>query len=194
MEVIGTQIQMIKKILNVVYGILLALLVALAVMLAASILPIPGNYRVLSVLSGSMEPAIHTGSVVIVAPAEDYKIGEVITFGEISKTKTPTTHRINDIKVVNDKPVYITKGDANNAPDNKEVAASEVKGKVLFSIPYLGFALNFVKQPIGFALVIIVPAILIIWEEAKKIFHEITRGKKKAAVVEIDEKQDDKNV
>jgi signal peptidase len=185
---------MIKKILNVVYGILLALLVALAVMLAASILPIPGNYRVLSVLSGSMEPAIHTGSVVIVAPAEDYKIGEVITFGEISKTKTPTTHRINDIKVVNDKPVYITKGDANNAPDNKEVAASEVKGKVLFSIPYLGFALNFVKQPIGFALVIIVPAILIIWEEAKKIFHEITRGKKKAAVVEIDEKQDDKNV
>jgi len=194
LEVIGTQIQMIKKILNVVYGILLALLVALAVMLAASILPIPGNYRVLSVLSGSMEPAIHTGSVVIVAPAEDYKIGEVITFGEISKTKTPTTHRINDIKVVNDKPVYITKGDANNAPDNKEVAASEVKGKVLFSIPYLGFALNFVKQPIGFALVIIVPAILIIWEEAKKIFHEITRGKKKAAVVEIDEKQDDKNV
>lgn len=153
-------------------------------MLVASMLPIPGNYRVLSVLSGSMEPAIHTGSVVIVAPAADYKIGEVITFGEISKTKTPTTHRIKDIKIVDDKPVYITKGDANNAPDNKEVAASEVKGKVLFTIPYLGFILNFVKQPMGFALVIIVPAILIIWEEVKKIWREIMKNKKKPEMVE----------
>jgi signal peptidase len=185
---------MIKKILNVVYGIFLAMLVGLAIMLVASMLPIPGNYRVLSVLSGSMEPAIHTGSVVIVAPASDYKIGEVITFGEISKTKTPTTHRISDIKVVDNKPIYITKGDANNAPDNKEVAQSEVKGKVLFSIPYLGFVLNFVKQPLGFALVIVVPAILIIWEEAKKIFHEITKGKKKAETAGIEQEKEKQNV
>jgi len=122
------KMKIVKFFLNVVYGFFLAV----AVMLAASMLPVPGNYRVLSVLSGSMEPAIHTGSVVIVAPAADYKIGEVITFGEISKTKTPTTHRISDMKIVDGKPVYITKGDANNAPDNKEVAFGEVKGKVLF--------------------------------------------------------------
>lgn len=181
--------KIVKFFLNVVYGFFLAV----AVMLAASMLPVPGNYRVLSVLSGSMEPAIHTGSVVIVAPAADYKIGEVITFGEISKTKTPTTHRISDMKIVDGKPVYITKGDANNAPDNKEVAFGEVKGKVLFSIPYLGFILNFVKQPIGFTLVIVVPAILIIWEEAKKIFREITKGKKKAVVAKVDKKQENKN-
>jgi signal peptidase I, archaeal type len=140
-----------------------------------------------------MEPAIRTGSIVVMAPAADYKIGEVITFGVISKTETPVTHRIKDIKIVDGKPVYITKGDANNTADTKEIAPGEVDGKVLFSIPFLGYALNFVKQPIGFSLVIIVPAILIIWEEAKKIFHEIAKGKKKEAVAEVEQKQENKN-
>jgi len=185
---------MIKKILNIGYGIFLVLLVALAVLLAASMLPVPGNYRVLTVLSGSMEPAIHTGSVVAVAPAADYKIGEVITFGAISKTETPVTHRIKDIKIVDGQPVYITKGDANNATDSKEVPRSEVKGKVLFSIPYLGYALNFVKQPLGFALVIIIPAVLIIWEEAKKIWSEITKNKKKPEAAEAAKKEEKQNV
>jgi len=78
------------------------------------------------VQSGSMEPAIHTGSVVMVKPASDYKIGDVITFGEVSKTKAPITHRIYDIKVVDGNPVYITKGDANNAPDARESSKRDV--------------------------------------------------------------------
>lgn len=183
-----------KKILNIGYGLFLAIIVGLALLFAGSVLPIAGNYRVLTVLSGSMEPAIHTGSVVVVAPAADYKIGEVITFGAISKTETPVTHRIKDIKIADGQPVYITKGDANNAADSKEVPRSEVKGKVLFSIPYLGYALNFVKQPLGFALVIIVPAVLIIWEEAKKIWSEITKNKKKPEAVEAAKKEEKQNV
>ena len=125
-------------------------------------------------------------------PANDYKVGDIITFGEISKTKTPTTHRIKDIKIVDGNPVYITKGDANNSEDNAEVLVTSVKGKVLFSVPYLGYVLNFMRQPIGFALVIIVPATLIIWEEIKKIIGEIKKSKKKTesgAVEKIDENQ-----
>jgi signal peptidase len=164
----------IKKLISIV-GVLI--LTFMAVLLIGTMLPIPGNYRVLSVLSGSMEPAIHTGSVVAVAPASNYKVDDVITFGEISKTKMPTTHRIKDIKIVGGQMVYITKGDANNIKDGKEVMQNEVKGKVLFSIPYLGYILNFVRQPIGFALVIIIPAALIIWEEARKIYGEVKKDK-----------------
>jgi len=192
LEAIGTQIQMVKKILKIVYGIFLAILVALVLLLMASMLSIPGGIKALTVLSGSMEPAIHTGSVVVIMPANDYKVGDIITFGEISKTKTPTTHRIKDIKIVDGNPVYITKGDANNSEDNAEVLVTSVKGKVLFSVPYLGYVLNFMRQPIGFALVIIVPATLIIWEEIKKIIGEIKKSKKKTesgAVEKIDENQ-----
>lgn len=165
----------LKKVKNWISIVGISILTFMAVLLVGTMLPISGNYRVLSVLSGSMEPAIHTGSVVVVAPASNYKIGDVITFGEISKTKTPTTHRVKDIKIVGGQMIYITKGDANNTEDSKEVAQSEVKGRVFFSIPYLGYILNFVRQPIGFALVIIIPAVLIIWEEARKIYGEVKK-------------------
>ncbi|MCD5396329.1 MAG: signal peptidase I [Candidatus Pacebacteria bacterium] len=89
--------------------------------LVVSLLPLPGNYKILVVQSGSMEPSIKTGSVVVVKPASDYKVGDVITFGPFSKTKPPTAHRIYQIKEKNGQIVYITKGDANNSPDQSFV-------------------------------------------------------------------------
>jgi signal peptidase len=124
-----------------------------------------------------MEPAIHTGSIVVVKPASDFKIGDVITFGPYSKTKAPTTHRIYEMKVEGGEPVYITKGDANNAPDTREIKKEDIVGKVLFSVPFIGYAVDFAKKPIGFALIIIVPATLIIVDEIKKIVREIKKKK-----------------
>jgi len=130
------------------------------------------------VQSGSMTPAIKMGSLVIVKPMDDYKIGEVITFGPYSRTKAPTTHRIYDIKVTEGIPSYITKGDANNAPDQREILQREVIGKVLFSVPYIGFAVSAAQKPIGFMLIIIVPAVIIVYDEVRKIWEEIKENKK----------------
>lgn len=165
------------KALKIIYYIVIVFIVLVALLLIVSILPITGNYKVLTVISGSMEPAIKMGSVVVVRPVDDYKIGDVITFGPYSKTKAPTTHRIYDIKVVEGQPIYITKGDVNNAPDAREVQKKDVLGKVLFSVPYLGFAVDFAKKPVGFVLIIAVPAALIIFDELKKIYGEIKKKK-----------------
>jgi signal peptidase len=165
------------KIFQIIYYVLLAFVVMVAILLIFSAFPIAGNYKIFVVQSGSMAPAIKMGSLVIVKPANDYKIGDVITFGPYSKTKAPTTHRIYDIKVVNGQPVYITKGDANNAPDTREITKRDILGKVLFSIPYLGFAVAFAKKPLGFALIIIVPAVIIIVDEIKNIYKEIKKKK-----------------
>ncbi|MDO8435923.1 MAG: signal peptidase I [bacterium] len=169
---------MSTKIFKYIYYVVLAFIVAVALLLIVSIFPITGNYKVMTVISGSMAPAIKTGSVVIVKPASDYKIGDVITFGPYSKTKAPTSHRIYDIKVVNSQPVYITKGDVNNAPDTREIQKSDIVGKVLFSVPYLGYAVDFAKKPIGFMLIIIVPAAVIVFDEIKKIIHEVKKKNK----------------
>jgi len=166
------------KILKVIYSIFVAFIVVVAVLLIVSVLPITGNYKIMVVQSGSMAPAIKMGSIVAVKPADDYKIGDVITFGPYTRTKAPTSHRIYDIKVIDGQPVYITKGDANNAPDAREITKRDVLGKVLFSVPYVGFAVDFAKKPIGFALIIIVPAAIIIGDEIKKIYEEV---KKKTA-------------
>lgn len=113
----------------------------------------------------------------MVKPMEDYKIDDVISFGEVTRTESPTTHRIYDMKVTEGKISYITKGDANNNPDQKEVPKNEVIGKVLFSVPFVGYAVDFAKKPIGFALIIIVPAAIIIGDEIRKIFGEVKKKK-----------------
>ena len=165
------------KIFKIIYSIFVAFIVVVAILLIVSTFPIAGNYKVMVVQSGSMQPAIKMGSIVVVKPVDDYKIGDVITFGPYSKTKAPTTHRIYDIKVVDGQPVYITKGDVNNAPDTREIQKKDILGKVIFDIPYLGYAVNFAKKPLGFGLIIIVPAAVIVIDEVKKIIHEIKEKK-----------------
>ena len=165
------------KPLTIIYYVFIVFIAAIAGLLIISVFPITGNIKFMIVQSGSMELAIKMGSLVMVKPADDYKIDDVITFGEVTKTKAPTTHRINDIRVIEGKVSYITKGDANEDPDTKEVLKRDVIGKVLFSISYLGYAVDFAKKPLGFALIIIIPAAVIIFDEVKKIYAEIKKKK-----------------
>jgi len=165
------------EIFKTIYYIFIAFISLIALLLIISIFPITGNIKFMIVQSGSMQPAIKMGSVVMVKPANDYKVGDIITFGEITRIKSPTTHRIDDIKVVEGEVYYITKGDANNASDQKEISKKEIIGKVLIDIPYLGFAVDFAKKPMGFVLIIGIPAIVIISDEVKKIYDEIKKKK-----------------
>jgi len=73
---------------------------------------------------------------------------------------------------------YTVKGDANEEADAEKVPRENVIGKVLFSIPFLGYTLDFAKKPVGFLLLIWVPAIMIIWEEIRTIKNEIIKKKK----------------
>jgi len=166
-----------NKALKAVYYVFIVFIVVVAFLLIISVFPITDNIKFMIVQSGSMAPAIKMGSLVMVKPVSDYKIGDVITFGPYSKTKAPTTHRIYDIKVVDSQPVYITKGDANNAPDAREIKKSDIVGKVLLSVSYMGYAVDFAKKPVGFALIIIIPASVIISDEIKKIVAELKKKK-----------------
>jgi len=168
-----------KKTFKFLYYLVIVLISIVALLLIISILPITGDFKVLAVLSGSMEPAIHTGSVVVIKPAGTYKIGDIITFGKIGKNQTTITHRIYDIRLQEGQPIYITKGDANNAPDIKDITQTEIQGKVLFSIPLVGYAVDFAKQPLGFLLIIIIPALAIIIDEVRKIVTEAKKNKQK---------------
>ncbi|MFA6097090.1 MAG: signal peptidase I [Candidatus Paceibacterota bacterium] len=166
----------ISKLLNGIFTVFLVLMVLFVV---GSMLPIPGNYRLLIVQSGSMEPAIHTGSVVVVRPEADYKAGDVITFGDAGKDKT-TTHRVVDLEVAAGKTYFITKGDANKTEDTDRVSEGKVIGRVQASIPYAGYLLAAAKEPAGFVLLVIVPCVIVIFEEILNIRKELkVSGKSK---------------
>jgi hypothetical protein len=103
-------------------------------------------------------------------------VNDVITFGEDTKTSIPTTHRI---LAINSDGTYTTKGDANEEEDVEKVARRDVIGKVIFSLPYGGYVLDFARQPIGFVLLIAVPAGLVILEELLTIGKETRKWMKR---------------
>lgn len=123
------------------------------------------------VQSGSMEPKIHTGSVVVSVKQNDYKQGDVISFYTDNSKKTVVTHRI----VAELDNNILTSGDANNTVDSTKITKKDILGKVVFSVPYLGYFFNWVKNPYGLILFVLVPATIIIYEELKFIFSELKK-------------------
>jgi signal peptidase len=173
---------MADKIFKILAYIFYAAIAVVAIFLLSTKLPVAGGFKSFVVQSGSMEPAIQTGSVVVVKPARStgsgqaagYQVGDVITFGPVSKTKSPTTHRIVEVKADGS---YLTRGDANNADDMSTVSRFEIIGKVLFSVPYVGYAVAAAQKPWGFGLIIVIPAVLIIYEEVRNIRKELAKRK-----------------
>lgn len=162
-----------KIIGNIFYGLFIALLLGVTGLFLATLMPIPGTIEVKIVKSGSMSPAIPTGALVVIKPSASYVVGDVITFGADTKAKAPTTHRIVSVRGAGSQTVYIVKGDANEEPDPNEVAGSTVIGKVVASVPYAGYVLDFARRPLGFALLIGLPAGIIILEELFTIVTEV---------------------
>lgn len=168
-----------KRALNIIfYTIFVSVLLGVGGLLIASMLPIPlpgqtGKIEIKIVRSGSMEPNIPTGSLVIVKPESSYSIGDVITFGADTQTQVPTTHRIVAYEAgENGATDFQVKGDANEDPDPNPVRRADVIGKVAFHVPKVGYVLAFARTPLGFALLVGIPAALVILEELMVIFRE----------------------
>ena len=131
--------RIVKQIWNWTSGVIVALVVLLAVALVGVRLV---GLQPYVVLSGSMEPAYHVGSLIYVKKV-DYRqleVGDPITY--LINEKTVVTHRIVEVLVDENDPDtirYFTKGDANNVADGSSVHYKNIIGVPVFSIPYLGW-------------------------------------------------------
>ncbi len=152
----------IKKTLNIISNVLLLLLVVLALLLVGARLV---GLRTYTVLSGSMEPTYHTGSVIYVKKiaTEDIQAGTVITF--MLNEDTVVTHRVVEVVPDEEDPTVVrfrTKGDANDAEDGGLVHYKNVIGTPVFSIPKLGYIANYIQHPPGTYVAISVAAVLLL--------------------------------
>ena len=185
----------IKKLSKIGYGFLIAFMVLVGGLLIFSMVPIEGNFQIKIVLSGSMEPAIKTGSVVIIKPVDRYGIGDVVIFGKDNRDNIPTTHRIVEMHIISGETRFITKGDANDDLDGREITERDIIGKVLFDVPYVGFILDIARKPLGFAVLIGIPALVIMSDEVVKIYREakkLSKAKKENKVIKDDKKETSK--
>lgn len=187
---------MFGKIFKIAVNIILLVLVAIGVLVVFSFVPLPrlfggqaGNYKVYTVQSGSMEPAIKAGSLIFVKPGTDYEVGEIIT-RRAEEPGVTITHRIVSKEDIEGQIAFETKGDSNETSDGKKFTKEGILGKVFLSVPYLGYPVSYARTAQGIILIVIIPAVIIIYDELNKIKAEIGKIKEKRKKTENNEKID----
>ena len=120
--------------------------------------PVPSFFgtSTLIVTTGSMAGTIEDGDLIIVKKADDFKIGDIITFLPPGDT-VPTTHRI--IRIVGDK--YYTKGDANNAEDTHPIGKENIVGKVTGTVPHVGLFFRWLKDEFGWVYLVAIVGVVV---------------------------------
>lgn len=120
------------------WGVILA---SVGALVAAVVVPRLIGATPYSVLTGSMRPDRPPGTLVIVRPVpiDDIRVGDVVTYQLRSGRPEVVTHRV---VAVGSRPVVgtilQTQGDANDVPDEEWVREAQLRGRVAYSVPYLG--------------------------------------------------------
>lgn len=173
------RMQVLKKILSIfiiifIYNIILIFISLENVSTGIGIF----GYRAYIISSNSMEPTISLGDVVITKSYKKEKIytGDVITFKQDGEV---ITHRILKIEDTNEGTVYTTKGDNNNIEDTEQITYSQIQGKSILTIPYLGKIILMLNNKIIVLIIILVFLILCFANIQKQEKIDIRREKKK---------------
>jgi signal peptidase I len=126
-------------------------------------LPFFFGIKSLTVLSGSMEPTIHVGDIVVVRQiaALDARVGDVVTFRDPSNPDKLVTHRVREISIADGKVAFETKGDANTSTERWKIANDGTIGLVMYRVPKLGYVLFYVHGTLGRLLLVVGPALLL---------------------------------
>ena len=171
----------LKKIWNLLTTIMVSAVVLLAVLLI--------GVRIIGltpfvVLSGSMEPTYHTGSLIYVKKVDPLTLeeGQVITY--MISEDTVVTHRMVGIVPDEEDPSVIrfrTKGDANDVEDGTLVHYKNVIGTPVFTIPYVGYLSDYLTNPPGMYIGIMVLGIVILLMFAPDILRAADKADQKAA-------------
>ena len=169
----------IRKIWNIFTIALVALAVLLALLLVGARLV---GLQVFTVLSGSMEPTYHTGSLIYVKKVDATKLSEgtVITF--MLDEDTLATHRIVGVVPDEEDPSvirYRTKGDANESEDGGLVHYKNVVGTPVFTIPKLGYLANYIQHPPGTYVAISAGALILLLMFLPELLGMLTGDEKK---------------
>ncbi len=150
--------QKLKKVWDVVSTVIVALVVVSAIFLMGSRLM---GYRVFSILSGSMEPVYSVGDLIYVQSVDPktVEVGDVITF-VLNEDLVVATHRV--VRIDAEKSHFYTKGDVNEIEDGAPVHFNNLIGIPKFSIPLLGYVSDFIQNPPGMYIVIVLGSVLLV--------------------------------
>ena len=160
-----SKFKLILKYLGIAFNVILILIIAVNIYtMAARLITKKNTVSIFGITNavvdtGSMEgdrsDSIPAKSVIFLVRAKEYEIDDIIMFSGVGKT--PVTHRIIGI----DSDGFITKGDANNTEDKERVKPEQIIGKVFLTVPYAGYAIGWLKTPLGSMILVLICFLLI---------------------------------
>jgi len=167
-----------RRILNVV-GLIVLIAVVVPFLVYAVPQAVSADHSYV-VLSGSMEPTMSPGDVIIVNDVDASQIqkGDIITFG----APTPTTHRVIEVREQDGTRTFVTKGDANEDADQTSVTPDQVQGKVMsvggqpLVIPYIGYIIRFASTQMGIVVFLVIPLVLLVVSEIWNVLSDKRTG------------------
>ena len=144
-----------RYILLVLIGLLLGINIYIlnARTITGNQLPMPFGLGLASVQSGSMEPVLYKGDLLLVKERQDYAEGDIVVY---QSEGLLVVHRIIDI----DGRAVTTQGDANNIPD-ESFDIDCIKGEVVLRMPAAGYVIDFLKTPVGVIVLILLAALFL---------------------------------
>jgi len=157
---------------QVSHGVGWAALAAAVLLALAVALPLAVGDRPYTVLTGSMEPTIAAGDVVIderISPV-DAQVGDVVTFRDPEDQDKLITHRVQRIRRAGSHLWFVTQGDANNTTERWRIAADGELGRVVYTVPWVGHLAVLTHTPGGLLLILLVPLTLLGAEELRRIW------------------------
>lgn len=189
------------KLLTVIGAILCVILIPILIINITLIVksytnkdevPKIGGYCPLIVLTGSMEPEIRSGDLIICRQidSDDVRVGDVLAFFDPDSTGTAVlTHRVIRITEQDGSLAFITKGDANSIEDKTPVPAENLVGEYRFKIPGAGNAAMFMQTTAGLVVCVIVPLVLLVGYDVirRRRFESQNRKDTAALLAELEE-------
>ncbi|HMS61057.1 MAG TPA: signal peptidase I [Solirubrobacteraceae bacterium] len=128
--------------------------------------------RSYTVMSGGLEPRIHTGDVVgeeRIVPAQ-MRSGDIVTFQDPDEKGRMITHRVRSVRERAGVYSVVTKGDANNTVERWTIAADGQLGRVRYRVAHVGHLLVFTRGPFGIMSLVVLPALLLGALELRRIW------------------------
>jgi signal peptidase len=132
-----------------------------------------------AILSGSMEPTLAVGDLVVnrTISADEIRLGDIITFRDPEASTRLLTHRVVDYRVYAASVDVVTRGDANATAERWSIPADGRLGRVEFRLPRVGYAVMHGAGRTGRILLVLLPVVALALLELKRIWFPKERGR-----------------
>lgn len=155
------------------------------------------GYSVCYVVTGSMQPTLNVGDVILIKGVEnqgDIDVGDIVTYKSTQGAFAGSyiTHRVVQIVINNGEYQYIMRGDDNPANDTEYINLEKVTGVYIKNIVFIQFLFGVLSNPIIFILIVVVPLLIILMMQVVNVIKSLNEKEQNENDIDLNQINEEK--